>query len=62
MADRGKPISFTLRQQIGILAAREKSCRSIARALGVSKNTAHKYRKFGTISLTTFPSSLYPST
>lgn len=56
MADRGKPLSWNLREQIGKLRRADEplSYRAIAAVLGVSKNTVEKYaNKFGTKSLPT---------
>lgn len=48
MADRGKPISFTLRQQIKA-DRQEKTVRQVAAERAVSKTTVVKYGgKFGT--------------
>lgn len=43
MAQRGKPIPFALKEQIKVRTAAEPVKR-VARELGVSKNTAKKYR------------------
>ena len=43
MAERGKPLPFALKEQIKARTATEPVKR-VARELGVSRNTAKKYR------------------
>jgi FixJ family two-component response regulator len=44
MAQRGKPLSFAMKQTIKNRTAAGEKIRPLARELGVSKNTAKKYR------------------
>lgn len=44
MTNRGRPLPFSLREQIKQLRA-EKSLREVAAALGVAVNTVRKYEK-----------------
>lgn len=44
MAKRGSPLPFAIREQIKARTAAGEKIRPLARELGVSKNTAKKYR------------------
>lgn len=44
MAKRGKPLSFAMKEQIKTQTAAGAKIKPLARELGVSKNTAKKYR------------------
>lgn len=43
MAERGKPLSFNIREQIKTARQQGATVRTAAQAVGVSKTTAHKY-------------------
>ena len=45
MAERGKPLAFTLREQIKTARQQGATVRTAAQAAGVSKTTAHKYSR-----------------
>lgn len=44
MAQRGAPLPFAMKQAIKTLTAAGAKIKPLARELGVSKNTAKKYR------------------
>lgn len=45
MAERGKPLSFTVREQIKAARQQGATVRTAAQSAGVSKTTAHKYSR-----------------
>lgn len=44
MAERGRPLPFALKEQIKNRTAAGEKVRPLARELGISKNTAKKYK------------------